>query len=365
MTIETYQQRLRAAQSRRFRESLSPADFSRLDETDDAQFYRQDRFVAHLDSRALRTVERVMGALLTDSDQRVLDLMASWDSHVPESHDLRTLVGLGLNESELRANDRLSDFVLRDINRDPSLPFEDGTFDAVLNTVSIDYLTQPFAVLDEVARVLRPGGLLLVVFSNRMFETKATQLWRQSSEEERVILVEEFIKHTLAFHPPAAFVSRGWPRPANDKYAGELAYSDPVYAVWAEKEGGGVARRPRTLSLDSEQRELGPRPSVDEVARSLTCAYCGSGLRRIPLQDDWADSWGSAEVYVCLDDACPYFISGWSTNYQTGIPGMSFRFMFDPAQHRCGPLPVSSPRDLKDLVAGGPASAFSARPRSS
>jgi hypothetical protein len=44
---------------------FSPIDaegaFSRLDESDDGVFYAMDRFVSHLDSAALATVERVVG----------------------------------------------------------------------------------------------------------------------------------------------------------------------------------------------------------------------------------------------------------------------------------------------------------------
>lgn len=349
MTSDSFRQQLRRSQGRRFRESLADDDFTRRDETDDARFYLQDRFVAHLDSRALQTVEEVVGTLLMPEDRRVLDLMASWDSHVGDSSSIETLVGLGLNANELEANDQLSEHVLHDLNLNPRLPFDDGSFDAVLNTVSIDYLTQPLDVLDEVARVLRPGGLLLVTFSNRMFDAKATRLWRQSSEEERVILVEQFVESTLAFHPPGFFVSRGLPRPEDDRYSGQLPFSDPVYAVWAEKEGLGPPRRPRTITLRGEQP---PRQqvSMEEVAASLTCGYCGSHLQRLPLYDDWGDAWGGEEIYVCLDDSCPYFIAHWSINYRTGMPGTSFRFMYDPAQHRCGPLPVSSPHELKNLV---------------
>ena len=37
----------------------------------------------------------------------------------------------------------------------------------------IDYLTKPLAVMSEAARVLRPGGVLAIVFSNRLFFSKA------------------------------------------------------------------------------------------------------------------------------------------------------------------------------------------------
>lgn len=42
-------------------------------------------------------------------------------------------------------------------------PFADGTFDAVLNIVTLEHVREPGQVLCELARVLRPGGRLLLV----------------------------------------------------------------------------------------------------------------------------------------------------------------------------------------------------------
>lgn len=49
---------------------------------------------------------------------------------------------------------------LADLN---ALPFRDGAFDAALNIVTLEHVTQPARVLGEIARVLRPGGRLLLV----------------------------------------------------------------------------------------------------------------------------------------------------------------------------------------------------------
>jgi len=42
------------------------------------------------------------------------------------------------------------------------LPFEDGTFDAVTCIEALEFMPDPFQVLDELVRVLRPGGVLLI-----------------------------------------------------------------------------------------------------------------------------------------------------------------------------------------------------------
>ena len=42
-----------------------------------------------------------------------------------------------------------------DLNADPRLPFDDATYDAVVCTVSVQYLQQPEAVFADVRRVLK------------------------------------------------------------------------------------------------------------------------------------------------------------------------------------------------------------------
>lgn len=44
-----------------------------------------------------------------------------------------------------------------------SLPFRDGVFDAALNIVTLEHVREPARVMAELARVLRPGGRLLLV----------------------------------------------------------------------------------------------------------------------------------------------------------------------------------------------------------
>ena len=92
----------------------------------------------------------------------------------------------------LEANPRLTAGVLHDLNSNPSLTFDDGQFDAVLCTVSLEYLGQPLDVFADVARVLKPGGLFVVSFSNRWFPPKAIRIWKELHELERLGLVTEY-----------------------------------------------------------------------------------------------------------------------------------------------------------------------------
>jgi hypothetical protein len=135
--------------------------FERQDRSDDADFYAAPRFVTHIDADAVRAVQALYDELAVP-DGWVLDLMASWVSHFSRRPE-GGLVLLGMNAAELAANPMADEQVLRDLNYDPKLPFADSTFDAVTCCVSIDYLVRPVEVLRDVARVLRPGGVVVSV----------------------------------------------------------------------------------------------------------------------------------------------------------------------------------------------------------
>jgi len=149
----------------------SDEDFARMDETDDAIFYDQSRLVYHIDDYAVSALTNYYEEHLKDGDD-VLDICSSWVSHYPKDKKLGKVVGLGMNEYELKQNPQLSDYVVKDLNKDPTFPFDDASFDKVTCVVSIDYLNKPLQVCKEVGRVLRPGGEFIISMSNRCFPTK-------------------------------------------------------------------------------------------------------------------------------------------------------------------------------------------------
>lgn len=208
--------------------------FRREDSAPDARFYRDPRFVQHLDDTAIDIVASTYSRFLQNGMQ-VLDLMSSWQSHLPDGIKLDRLTGLGLNEKELRRNPRLSEAVVQDLNQSVNLPFEDESFDAVLNTVSIEYLVDPLSVFAEVVRVLRPGGVFMVAFSNRWFEPKAVKVWKEIHEFERMGMVLELFMRTEGFTHLQTYSMRGLPRPHNDTYYPDMLVSDPMYVVWGQK----------------------------------------------------------------------------------------------------------------------------------
>ena len=206
-----------------------PGALARRDETSDMAFYAHPRLVQHLDARCRAAVGELYDRLLSPA-AHVLDLMASHDSHLPPHADVR-LSGLGLNDAELAANPRLAERVVQDLNACPLLPWPDAHFDAVICTASIEYLVRPSEVLAEVRRILKPGGLLVVSFSDRWFPTKAIAVWGRLHEFERLGLVLQLL-HAAGFAELHTETRRGLARPSDDTYFDRRAFADPLFAVW-------------------------------------------------------------------------------------------------------------------------------------
>ena len=94
-------------------------------------------------------------------------------SHFPEDINYSKVSAQGMNKVELKANPQLTDFILQNLNTNQVLPYGDEEFDLCTIAVSVQYLTSPVRVFEEIARVLKPNGKCCVSFSNRMFPTKA------------------------------------------------------------------------------------------------------------------------------------------------------------------------------------------------
>ena len=208
--------------------------FERDDSGDDSRFYGQPRLVQHIDDQAIKTISSLYGRLIPPGS-RVLDLMSSWTSHLPDDLETASVTGLGMNAEELAANARLRACDVHDLNRVPRLPYPDASFDAVICTVSVEYLTRPFEVFADVARVLVPGGVFVVTFSDRWFPPKVIRVWKELHPFERIGMVLELFRQTEQFESLATFSSQGWPRPVNDKYADRMLFSDPVFGVWGHR----------------------------------------------------------------------------------------------------------------------------------
>ena len=195
--------------------------FQRTDSTPDEHFYQYPRFVAHIDDSAITEVTELYREHIP-ANSTVLDLMSSWISHLPEEVGYHEVHGLGMNREELAANRQLNHWVVQNLNENPVLPYDDNYFDAVTICVSVDYLTQPINVFKEIYRVLKPGGVLIITFSNRCFPTKAIALWLRLDPRGQIALVQEYFNQSGSWTNMEA-LDRSKPG------------TDPLYAVIGKK----------------------------------------------------------------------------------------------------------------------------------
>ena len=213
---------------------LRPEQRYKLDDTNDTEFYAYPRFVTHVDEGFIDRLTNLYRERL-QPNIRIFDLMSSWVSHLPEEIEFDCVEGHGMNEEELAKNLRLDRYFVQNLNTNPKLPLEDASFDAVLNTVSVQYLQYPEAVFSEICRILKPNGIAIISFSNRMFYQKAIAAWRDSIETTRVELVKYYFQSVAGFSQPEVIQER--PSVLSFLQMLGLTGGDPFYAVIARKEG--------------------------------------------------------------------------------------------------------------------------------
>ena len=206
-------------------EEIPSEYFRRQDESSDFQFYQSPRLVAHIDDAAIRALGEFLRPRVPNNAD-VLDLMSAYLTHLPPDvrARCRRVAGLGMNGAEMEANSQLTEHLVHSLNDDPTLPYPDQSFDLALCTVSVQYLLHPAEVFAEVRRVLRPGGVFIVSFSNRCFPTKATQLWLSTDDAQHLAVVRLYFES-----------SGGWDGVEALDISPHPGRSDPLYVVTGTK----------------------------------------------------------------------------------------------------------------------------------
>jgi SAM-dependent methyltransferase len=207
---------------------FKPEDFFRADEIDDGSFYAVPRLVYHIDEPAVASLTQYYRNNIP-AGSNILDICSSWISHYPlEFPDtMKRISATGMNKLELMYNDQLTDYQAKNLNVDPTLPYDDNTFNVVTCVVSIDYLVSPIQVLKEVNRVLKPGGKVIISQSNRCFPSKAIAMWLQMNDRQHLELINGYLKYAGGFKDVEAFDITATD-PGNK-------YNDPMFIVQAEK----------------------------------------------------------------------------------------------------------------------------------
>ncbi|XP_048134045.1 uncharacterized protein LOC125314853 [Rhodamnia argentea] len=180
-------------------------DFQRDDVSPDSLFYKAPRFVTHIDDPAIAALTMFYSKVLPPSNSpgvSILNICSSWISHYPEGYKQERIVGMGMNEEELKRNSVLTEYIIQDLNVNPKLSFEDDSFDVITNVVSVDYLTRPLDLFKEMSRILKPGGQAIMSFSDRCFWTKAISIWTSTGDTDHVLIVGSYFQYAGGFELP-------------------------------------------------------------------------------------------------------------------------------------------------------------------
>ncbi|NEQ33936.1 MAG: SAM-dependent methyltransferase, partial [Leptolyngbya sp. SIO4C5] len=94
---------------------LTPEQRYKLDPSSDTSFYEIPRFVTHVDDSFIQQLTDLYRDRL-QPQTRILDLMSSWVSHLPEDLTFERVDGHGLNAEELAKNPRLDHYFVQNLN---------------------------------------------------------------------------------------------------------------------------------------------------------------------------------------------------------------------------------------------------------
>jgi len=221
--------------------SLNQVEASKLDPMPDELFYLVPRLgIYHVDDGFRAQLSELYRQLLPAGGD-VFDLCSQHDSHLPQEVKYSSLTVHGMNYLELLANTRASSRIVRNLNNEPAFPeLEDESMDAALMAVSIQYMQRPVELLRDVRRLLKPGGVMVISFSNRMFFQKAVAVWRDAKS------LTDLSRLVTGYMKEAGFQEV---RTANGVQVEGAVRGDPFLAVVAFKdatqwEGEGISWLP-------------------------------------------------------------------------------------------------------------------------
>jgi len=130
----------------------------------------------------------------------VLELGAAEQSYFPEDLQLDRHVGVGLSQGMMDKNPSLTEsFTVnlndveeeRGVNSDALKQLGSDPFDAIVMANTLDFLTKPREVFKSCWYLLKPGGTMIVAFSNKdayksTFEGAQTKMWDRYTDDQHM-----------------------------------------------------------------------------------------------------------------------------------------------------------------------------------
>ncbi len=282
--------------------------------------------------------------LLPDENAHLLELLPGPVNVMPGGDASLVVTGLGGRPDELSRNDGLSHRVLADLNAEPSLPFRSDFFDGAVFFFGVETLHTPDAVFEEVARVLKPGAVFLVVYSPVTDEARSHSRWKLMEDQDRLSTVVSSFEKGKSFGPVTAYGTKKRYRSEASRKHRPVREQAHVWIAYAKNRTG--VGRGEGLSGKLE------RP-YEEEGDPLQCPYCGDRLKKyeVPHSAYEIDYWYEADyLYICFNDECPYFERGWEWMWSKMRRNVSYRHMYNPTTHKSGPIPVPTNYALRDGI---------------
>lgn len=129
--------------------------------------------------------------------EKILDVGCSRGFYV-EAMEAYAVDVVGVDSSDVSVSQAVSEHV--ELGDATNLRFPDGTFDKVFSLHTIEHLPEPGALLAEIGRVLKPGGVAIIVYPWELFRGMqsigaAVRLYRNPFLAGRIHLHRLMPKH--------------------------------------------------------------------------------------------------------------------------------------------------------------------------